>query len=262
MVSTSQPYSILKQLFVINLLQKLKLILIKKKRLSSFVGKLNKAKGYDIFGEAISKILDKYKNWKAIVIGDEPRENLTYNHKNLKIFGFQKNDLILSLLKKVSISVICSRWNEPFGRASLEAASRGSAVIISNKGGLPETSKNAIILKSLDVKTLFKNIEGLIKNKKKLTQIQKKIYSSFFLNHKYVTGIIDNIRKKNYNQRIKDNITTIKKLPKIKGVKEILYPFRGRLHYNTGRRLNNGFIRLGHNVLTISDRDIVSYPIA
>ena len=26
---------------------------------------------------------------------------------------------------------------------------------------------------------------------------------------------------------------------------------------NTGRRLNNGFIRLGHNVLTMSDRDIL-----
>ena len=28
----------------------------------SFVGKLNTAKGYDIFGEAIIKILDKYQN--------------------------------------------------------------------------------------------------------------------------------------------------------------------------------------------------------
>ena len=34
--------------------------------------------------------------------------------------------------------------------------------------------------------------------------------------------------------------------------------FNGRLHYNTGKRLNNGFIRLGHNVLTISDRDIIN----
>ena len=33
--------------------------------------------------------------------------------------------------------------------------------------------------------------------------------------------------------------------------------FDGRLHYNTGRRFNNGFIRLGHNVLSISDRDIL-----
>ena len=33
----------------------------------------------------------------------------------------------------------------------------------------------------------------------------------------------------------------------------------GRLHYNTGKRINNGLIRLGHNVLNISDRDIVSW---
>ena len=33
-----------------------------------------------------------------------------------------------------------------------------------------------------------------------------------------------NLFQKNYNQRIKENIRIIKKLPKIKGVKEILYP--------------------------------------
>ena len=39
-----------------------------------------------------------------------------------------------------------------------------------------------------------------------------------------------NLFQKNYNQRIKDNIKTIKKLPKIKGVKEIMYP--GQNKYN------------------------------
>ncbi len=33
-----------------------------------------------------------------------------------------------------------------------------------------------------------------------------------------------NLFQKNYNQRIKENIKTIKKLPKIKGIKEIMYP--------------------------------------
>ena len=33
----------------------------------------------------------------------------------------------------------------------------------------------------------------------------------------------------------------------------------GRLFFNTGRRLNNGFIRLGHSVLEFSDRDIVKH---
>ena len=33
----------------------------------------------------------------------------------------------------------------------------------------------------------------------------------------------------------------------------------GRLFYNTGKRINNGLVRLNHSVLEFSDRDIVSY---
>ena len=79
--------------------------------------------------------MNKYPDWKAIVIGDEPRENILFNHKNLIVKGYTKHDKVLNLLKNISISIICSRWEEPFGRTSLEAASRGSAVIISNRGG-------------------------------------------------------------------------------------------------------------------------------
>ena len=39
-----------------------------------------------------------------------------------------------------------------------------------------------------------------------------------------------NLFQKNYNQRIKDNIKTIKKLPKIKGIKEIMYPGQGKFY--------------------------------
>ena len=39
-----------------------------------------------------------------------------------------------------------------------------------------------------------------------------------------------NLFQKNYNQRIKDNIITIKKLPKIKGVKEIMYPGQNKFN--------------------------------
>ena len=147
----------------------------KKQNIISFVGKLNKAKGYDLFGKAILQILDKYKTWKAVVIGDEPREKIFFKHKNLDIKGFSTHNSVLKLLEKVSISVVCSRWDEPFGRTSLEAASRGSAVIISNKGGLPETSSSAIKLKTLSSEQIFIEIEKLIKNKNKLISTQKKI---------------------------------------------------------------------------------------
>ena len=229
-----------------------------KMKIISFVGKLNRAKGYDIFGSAIIKILDKHPSWSAKVYGDEPREKLIFKHKNLKILGFKDNKLILEDLKKISISVICSRWEEPFGRTSLEASSRGSAVIISNKGGLPETTSEAIILKNLTVKSLYSSINKLIIDKKKLLSVQKKNYNNFSLTHSFVAKIIDNIRKSSIKINHINLFNFNKNNPlKIIHITNFNRRFNGRLQYNTGRRLNNGFVRLGHNVLTISDRDII-----
>ena len=230
----------------------------KKKKIISFVGKLNRSKGYDLFGEAIIKILNKYPDWKAKVYGDEPRETLFFKHKNLSILGFKDNRYILKDLKKTSISVVCSRWDEPFGRTSLEAASRGSAVIISNKGGLPETAPNAIILKKLTVDALYKEIKKLIDDNKKLIQLQKKNYKDFIFTHSYISKIIDKIRFDIFDQnRIKLFNINKKRSFKIIHLTNFNRRFDGRLQYNTSRRLNNGFVRLGHNVLTISDRDLI-----
>ena len=227
----------------------------KKKKLISFIGKLNSAKGYDIFGNTIVKILNKYKDWKAVVIGDERREKLVFKHKNLKVKGYTRHKIVLNKLKEVSISVVCSRWEEPFGRTSLEAASRGSAVIISDRGGLPETSKNAIVLKELSSKELFIEIEKLILNKNRLEKIQKLNYKNFVFDHNYISELIDNIRD-GFSYKNTFFINRKQKF-KIMHITNFNERFDGRLHYNTGRRLNNGFIRNGHNVLSISDRDII-----
>ena len=162
-------------------------------------------------------------------------------------------------LKKISISVVCSRWNEPFGRTSLEAASRGAAVIISDKGGLPETCPDALILKPLNSMNLFLMLDKIIINKDLLISLQKKNYINFKFSHKYITNIIDTLRK-NFIREEKINLFSIKKdnVLKILHITNFNQRFNGRLHYNTGRRLNNGFIRLGHNVLTVSDRDIIN----
>ena len=237
---------------------KIKIDFNKKKKIISFVGKLNKAKGYDVFAIAIKKILDKYKDWSAVVFGDEPREQIKLKHKNVKIFGFKKNSYILKYLEKISISTICSRWEEPFGRASLEAASRGSAVIITNRGGLPETTKHAQILKKLNVNTLFNKIEFLIKNDALRNKIQRLSYKDFKFTHSFIAGDIDKRRL-----AIDKKIDTFKpvdknKILKILHITNFNERHDGRLHYNTGKRINNGFVRLGHNVLQISDRDISS----
>ena len=229
----------------------------KKENIISFVGKLNKAKGYDIFCGAIIKILDKYPNWKAAVFGDEPREQISVYHKNLKVYGFKKNSYILNFLKKTSISVVCSRWEEPFGRTSLEAASRGAVVIITNRGGLPETTSHGLILKKLDKETLIKKLDLIIQNNILRKKIQIKTHTDFKFTHQYISNKIDTLRKK---LSVKHAPMSPKKnqLLKIIHITNFNERHNGRLHYNTGKRLNNGFIRLGHNVLQISDRDIIS----
>ena len=231
-----------------------------KEKLITFVGKLNSAKGYDIFGNAVTKILDKYSDWKSLVIGDEPRENILLSHKNLKNLGFQNHKKVLETFSKTSIAVACSRWEEPFGRTSLEAASRGCAVIISNRGGLPETITNGVILRNLDSRTLFKAIENLILDKKKLQYLQRESHKNFHLTDRYICNKIDNYREEIYGKFILNlnNKSNVKKL-KILHVTNFNERHNGRLFYNTGKRINNGFVRLNHSVLEFSDRDIVSY---
>ena len=241
-------------------INKKKVNLKKKKKIITFVGKLNSAKGYDIFCESIIRILNEHKDWKALVAGDEPREKIFIKHKNLYNLGFLNHKKILEIFEKTSIAVACSRWEEPFGRTSLEAGSRGCAVIISNRGGLPETITNGIILRNLNSNELYKGIKKLILNKKNLFELQKKSLTNFYLTDKYISGKIDTYRHLILNQI--HNLNYIqKKIGKLKILHITNFNERhnGRLFYNTGKRINNGFIRLGHSVLEFSDRDIVSY---
>tara|TARA_B100001063_G_scaffold244397_1_gene277079 strand:+ start:781 stop:2910 length:2130 start_codon:yes stop_codon:yes gene_type:complete len=236
-----------------------KVILNKKKKWITFVGKLNRAKGYDVFSRVIEKVLNRYPDWEAKIIGDEKRENIILKHDNAHILGFLNHENVLKIFKKTSIAVACSRWEEPFGRTSLEASASGCAVIITNKGGLPETVTNAKILNNLNVKSLEKTLVSLINNDKERKRLQKLSLKNFYLTHKFVTKKIDDYR----DEKLKtiNSFSTKKKLENLRILHITNFNERldGRLFFNTGRRINNGFIRLGHSVLGFSDRDIQKY---
>ena len=234
-------------------------ILKEKKNWITFVGKLNKAKGYDVFAKAINRILNIYPNWKAKIIGDEKREKIILDHKNADIMGFLSHEQVLKVFKKTSIAVACSRWEEPFGRTSLEASASGCAVVITNKGGLPETVTNAKILKELNVINLEKVIKKLIDNPGIRKEYQKLSIQNFYLTHDYVTQMIDNYRDDKLKYFKTFNIKRSKKNLRILHITNFNERLDGRLFFNTGRRINNGFIRLGHSVLGFSDRDIQKY---
>ncbi len=230
-----------------------------KKKWITFVGKLNKAKGYDIFSKTIVKILNKNPQWRAKIIGDEKREKIKLSHKNADILGFKKHEEVIKIFKKSSIAVACSRWEEPFGRTSLEASANGCAVIITNRGGLPETVTNAKILKTLSIKNLEDSLNELIYKDKLRKKLQHLSIRNFYLTHKFISNLIDDYR----SEKIKkiSHFFTKKKLENLRILHITNFNERldGRLFFNTGRRINNGFIRLGHSVLGFSDRDIQKY---
>jgi glycosyltransferase involved in cell wall biosynthesis len=228
---------------------------IKKKKNIIFVGRLNYSKGYDIFKEAIIRILDEFPNWSACSLGDEDRRNIYIYHKRHKEFGFLNHKMTLNLLNQSEIAVVPSRWEEPFGRTSLEASSRGCATIISNRGGLTETTDAAIILKNLNSNDLYLEIKKLINNSKKRKFLQLKGRNNIKHLISENTKYIDEIRescvpffKINFNKK------------KLKIIN--LYNQGQKLNHrlfniSLGKKFTNGFVRNGHDVLEISDRDFL-----
>ena len=75
---------------------KIKIDFKKKKKIFLLLENLIVQKDMIFLVKLFLKFLDKYKDWKAIVIGDEPREKHFFDHKNLKINGYMKHKNVLN----------------------------------------------------------------------------------------------------------------------------------------------------------------------
>jgi len=227
-----------------------------KKKNIIFTGKLNSSKGYDIFLKAIIKILNKYEDWTATVIGNEPREKFYLNHKNLKIHSWKKHSDILDYYRKSSISVVNSKWEEPFGRTSMESAAYGCATIISNKGGLTETFKSDLILKKNNEVELFDKLSRLIQNPNLLKKIQKKNFENVL--HKIEDKItkLDEIKNFFLIEKVNFIKTKNKKIIHISTFDE---RNNHRLYnISLSNKITKGFLRNGHDVINFSYRNYLN----
>jgi glycosyltransferase involved in cell wall biosynthesis len=227
----------------------------RKEKIITFVGKLNISKGYDLYKDAITEILDEFKDWKAFSIGDEDRIRPIISHKNHNELGFLKHKDVLKFLSKSEIAVVPSRWEEPFGRTALESSSRACATIISNRGGLPETTDHCLILKKLNSKSLYRSIKILILNKK----YRKKLQDSGFKNIKHLikdnSKLIDQIRESLVHNFSLNYIRNKLRIINIYNTGQ--KNFHRLYNISLGKKFTNGFIRNGHDVLEISDRDFI-----
>jgi glycosyltransferase involved in cell wall biosynthesis len=223
-----------------------------KKKIVLFVGKLNTDKGYDIYLDSINIFLKKFPRWKSISAGSENRRTIQEN-KNTKELGQISNSEVLKLYEKASIAVANSVRAEPLGRLPIEASSRGCVSIVSKSGGLTETiDHNSITLKKNTSKEIAKKLGMLASDIKNLKKKQFNIFNNFKHCLKKQTLFLDSLRS-SFIKKINN------KCLKIMHVTNLNDRFDGRLHFNTGKKIISGLIKLGHNVLNISDRDISHY---
>ena len=216
-----------------------------KKKIITFVGKLNEAKGYDLFvkvADIIKKDL-RFKEWKFISIGSEKRR-IVESSPNVKELGQYSNNNVLKLYKLASIAIAPSKWDEPLGRLPIEAGANGCITISSDKGGLLESNKNGIIIKNIDENKIVNLLKKICLDKN-LTEKQNKLLKKFNYTEEEFQK---NIRK------IRDNKIYIKNILHIANFN---YRNKKRLFYSFSNKINFGIKDNNYQLFTISDRDFL-----
>jgi glycosyltransferase involved in cell wall biosynthesis len=151
----------------------------KKKNNIVFAGKLNQSKGYNIFINAISEILKKNRSWTCDIVGDDPRYYVKTKHPKIHYHGWLTYKKTMEIFEKSKIAVIPSTWDEPLGRTSIEAASRGCVSIISKRGGLIETNRHGLFLNYVTKEELYNKLNKIINSPSLINFYSKKTLKEF-----------------------------------------------------------------------------------
>jgi glycosyltransferase involved in cell wall biosynthesis len=144
-----------------------------------FAGKLNQSKGYNIFTNIISEILNKNRSWTCDIVGDDPRYYEKINHPKIHYHGWLPYKKTMEIFEKSKIAVIPSTWDEPLGRTAIEAASRGCVSIISKRGGLIETNRHGLFLNYVTKEELYNKLNKIINSPSLINFYSKKTFKEF-----------------------------------------------------------------------------------
>lgn len=115
----------------------------------AFAGRLVKEKGAEVLLKAFALVVHQIPEAKLLLVGDgSEREALKQKINDLNITanvfmpGLVSRLETEKLFSTAWVQVVPSLWPEPFGTVVIEAMMRGTAVVVSASGGLPEIVKN------------------------------------------------------------------------------------------------------------------------
>jgi glycosyltransferase involved in cell wall biosynthesis len=117
------------------------------------VGRTHETKGILEAAQGVGIFLEKFRDWRAVFILSAPKLSKKYFDSVVDVLKPFMNQTALmidipfaqvrQITEKAAISIVASKWEEPFGRTALEAHAGGAALISSQTGGLREISGGA-----------------------------------------------------------------------------------------------------------------------
>tara|TARA_B100001250_G_C19801542_1_gene791330 strand:+ start:1538 stop:2686 length:1149 start_codon:yes stop_codon:yes gene_type:complete len=169
------------------------------------IGRLTKQKNFGLFINAFAKIVKKYPNLKANILGDGELKNdlnkLINNlglSKNVILLGHKEN--VLKYLFNSKIFILSSLWEDP-GFVLIEAATLNKFIISSNCSNGPkeflDSGKGGLIFESNSINSLIDKIETGLK-----------------LNQSYINKMILHSKKKTKKYSIHNHYKKIEKILK------------------------------------------------
>ena len=131
-----------------------------------FVGRLEKGKAPDLLVEAYAQAEKNGKELPPLEIAGkgkmkEKLEKSSSDLENVTVHGYVPDERLEELYKNSIAAIIPSRWRENNPLVALEAKAYGSALIVSDQGGLPELvedGETGFIFESEEVKALKEKI--------------------------------------------------------------------------------------------------------
>ena len=139
-----------------------------------FAGRLEDYKGIDLVLQAATA----FPKTNFYIAGTGPREaevrEAQLRNDNLHYLGFLSSHELWAKMSEVQLVVVPSRWAEPYGLVAIEAMACGTAVLVSDAGGLPEKVKdgvNGLIFKSGDIQDLTSKLKSALKHPQDLERM-------------------------------------------------------------------------------------------
>ena len=147
----------------------------------AYAGRLTEEKGVDVLVRAIAAAGPSLASARLLIVGDGPHraaiESLvrTCSLSDRTTFtGHLGRGDSQTLLEQAWVQVVPSLWPEPFGLVAAEAMMRGTAVIVSDSGALPEVvGTGGLVVPAGNVAALAAALAGVVTDREQAESLGK-----------------------------------------------------------------------------------------